>query len=419
MTNEDVILLELTSGSTTESKLIPYTNALKKEFQNGLKPWIYNLYTSYQGIKWGKSYWSITPVANNTKHTAGGIPIGFEEDSEYFCSFGKILLNAVFALRNSSIRNMSIDDFYYETASALLLCHNLTFISVWNPTFLLLIIEYIQANKEHLVSGINKKNIKRGKEVERLLEQKAYNKLWGDLKVISCWGDANAEKYAEQLKGLFPEAVIQPKGLLATEGFISIPFQGENGSRISICSHFFEFISVENGEVCLSHQLKKSCRYSVVITTSGGLYRYKLNDVVEVTGFAGKFPLIKFISKKDKVSDLFGEKLNEEFLKSIIERSGVKPEFYFFAPETDRYVLYIKSDKLPEKIEDALRESFHYDYCRKLGQLKELRYFRITSSPEEEFIRECVRRGQRLGDIKPVALVMKGNWDKVFEGDYV
>lgn len=55
--------MEPTSGSTSSSKLIPYTEGLKREFQAGIKPWIYSLYNNFPEIKKGKSYWSVTPMA--------------------------------------------------------------------------------------------------------------------------------------------------------------------------------------------------------------------------------------------------------------------------------------------------------------------------------------------------------------------
>lgn len=54
LTRGRVLLLEPTSGSTSASKYIPYTESLKKEFQKALKPWIYDLYNSYKDIKWGE-----------------------------------------------------------------------------------------------------------------------------------------------------------------------------------------------------------------------------------------------------------------------------------------------------------------------------------------------------------------------------
>jgi len=132
-------------------------------------------------------------------------------------------------------------------------------------------------------------------------------------------------------------------------------------------------------------------------------------------GFSGQIPRIKFIGKKEKVLDMFGEKLSEVFLASL----PIKSEFHMFAPEGERYVLYIKSDHALPDIDKLLSENFHYKYCRDLGQLNQLRVFRLTGSPHKEFLEQCVKRGQRLGDIKPTVLSLHGGWDKVFEGEYV
>lgn len=419
LTKEKVLLLEPTSGSTSASKYIPYTESLKKEFQKALKPWIYNLYNSYKGIKWGKSYWSITPVTKENEYTEGGIAIGFEEDSEYFGVLEKKLFEQIFAVDETVKRVECMDEFYYKTSLQLLLTKNLTLISVWNPTFLLLIIEYIEENIDKLYSDISKKDSYRAYEIKDFVSRKEYHKIWSELRVISCWCDGNSEKYARSVENLFKQVEIQPKGLLATEGVISFPFKGENGARLAVYSHFYEFQSVEDGKIYLTHEIKKGKQYSVIITTSGGLYRYKLNDIIEVSDILGVFPLIKFKGKENKVSDMFGEKLSEEFIKQVTEEESKYADFLMLAPETDRYVLYIKSDALPIDMDLKLRENFHYDYCRKLGQLKELKIFKLRGNPKEDYINGCVEKGQRMGDIKPTVLSLCSGWDRIFKGEYI
>ena len=54
-------MFELTSGSTSASKLIPYTDSLKKRISSWYKSLVYSLYKKYPSLKFGKSYWSITP----------------------------------------------------------------------------------------------------------------------------------------------------------------------------------------------------------------------------------------------------------------------------------------------------------------------------------------------------------------------
>ena len=421
LTTEDILLLELSSGSTSATKLIPYTSALKEEFQKGIKPWLYDLYTGYKGIKWGNSYWSVTPAATKNEYTEGGIPIGFDNDKEYFGALEKRLLDVVFAVPSDVVKADNIEEFYFHTALGLLKCRELTLISVWNPTFMILLLTYMEKNAEKLTTVLSAKNRKRAVEVRRCLSEKNFNMLWKNLKVISCWCDGHAKEYADKLKDIFPQSAIQPKGLLATEGFVSFPLLEAGGAVLSIKSHFFEFAAVDDNKIYLADELQQGKKYSVILTTSGGFYRYKLKDIIQVTDFMGKIPVITFLGKQDKVSDLFGEKLNELFVKNILEGAGIEKGFFMLAPETDRYVLYIQTEQrdLAACLDHSLREAFHYDYCRKLGQLKPLRVFKLTGDPQKEYLEECVRRGQRLGDIKPVVLHLQGGWDQVFKGEYV
>lgn len=90
-----------------------------------------------------------------------------------------------------------------------------------------------------------------------------------------------------------------------------------------------------------------------------------------------------------------------------------------FAPEADQYVLYIKTNKILPDMDNLLRENYHYDYCRKLGQLKKLKIFKLTRHPQKEYINHCTQSGQRIGDIKSTILSTKTGWDKIFTGYYM
>jgi hypothetical protein len=416
---EPTLLLEITSGSTAASKLIPYNRSLKKEFQMGIKPWLYDLYTNYKGVKWGKSYWAITPATIQLQYTKSGIPIGFEEDSAYFGILEKRLIDSVLAVPSRVARLASIDDFYFDTAFYLLSCKYLTLISVWNPTYLILLLEYMANHEDKLTKKIWKNNKKRASYVSMALKERNFSKLWKDLKVISCWADGNAEVYAKKLEELFPHTFIQPKGLLATEGFVSFPFVEETGARLSVYSHFFEFQSVKDKSIYLAHELTINNEYKVVITTSGGLYRYQLNDRIKVVDIKNGLPLIKFLGKTDKICDLFGEKLSESFIRETLQKLKIRADFCMIAPEIDHYVLYIKSDYIPAGVDEALRSNFHYDYCRKLGQLKPLKIFKLQGDPDQEYINACISNGQKLGDIKPALLYLHNGLHESFKGEYV
>ena len=63
-----------------------------------------------------------------------------------------------------------------------------------------------------------------------------------------------------------------------------------------------------------------------------GLYRYFMNDLVEVTGFFQKTPLLRFVQKGKGVTNLTGEKLYEaqviDAVQGELPRCGVTPTFF-------------------------------------------------------------------------------------------
>ena len=72
--------------------------------------------------------------------TAGGIPIGFEDDTFYLGGWRR-LAQAVMAVP-SHVRFLSdMEAFRYATLLFLIRVRSLKLVSVWNPTFLSLLVE--------------------------------------------------------------------------------------------------------------------------------------------------------------------------------------------------------------------------------------------------------------------------------------
>src|SRR5262249_53619828 len=98
--------------------------------------------------------------------------------------------------------------------------------------------------------------------------------IWPGLRLVSCWGDGHAALHRPALRRRRPGVRLQPKGLLATEACVSIPFADR--APVAARSHFFEFL--EGDSPRLAHELEEGGVYSVVVTTGGGFYRYCLED---------------------------------------------------------------------------------------------------------------------------------------------
>ena len=412
LTAEKVLLFEPTSGSSGGKKLIPYTGTLKAEFQRGIKPWLYDIYKNVPGVTAGKSYWSITPVTAGKTCTKAGIPIGFEEDSAYFGRFVQKLVNGVFAVDGSVKFPESMEAFWHETARQMLTCGSLTLISVWNPTFLTILCGHIRGDFERLK---NELPAVRAEEVYRGLCDDRFDRVFPELRIISCWADGSASADAEELRKLFPSVYMQPKGLLATEYFASFPLVGEEGGRLCVNSHFFEFRSA-GGDIVTADSLERG-EYELIVTTGGGLYRYMTGDIVEVSEtYPDAPPRIRFLRRSGISSDLCGEKLTDDFVRGVCEKLGISGRFCLLAPEGKGYTLYTSDGAVTdESLDSALRESYHYNYCRELGQLEAARVVKVPETSREKYLQRLADDGMRLGGIKPAYLSRKSGWDKYFD----
>jgi len=247
--------------------------------------------------------------------------------------------------------------------------------------------------------------------------------LWPRLRLISCWADGQANAAAQALQQRFPGARIQPKGVIATEAIISIPFAGQ--FPLAISSHFLEFLD-DAGNVKRAHELVSGALYEVIVSTGGGLWRYRLNDLIRVEGFIRATPSIRFVGKAGAISDLFGEKLSDAFVSQVLDKlrasAVLDGVFAMLAPQGNAYILYVQGNATPatlQALDKMLRENPHYAYCRDLGQLATPRLFKIDSDANAAMLKRLTAQGQRLGDIKPAALSQLDGWPAHFEGEFV
>lgn len=457
LTAEPVLLLEPTGGSGGGSKLIPCTSELKRQFQRGIAPWISALYRSYPELLNGQSYWSVSPVTRR-QTTAGGIPVGFDDDSDYVGGFGRLLVRSLQAVPDQVKHIGQMENFWYVTLLFLLRSRALALVSVWNPSFLAILCRRLEDCWPQLAEDIDRGSLSppepldpelaaqlgrqlrpdhvRAEEIRSVfLREKSpadrHLALWPRLRLVSCWSDGVAGDLAEGIRQLFPRSVIQGKGLLATEGFFTLPVAGLDGCLPALRSHFLEFMPQQGGKALLLHQLETGGTYSLVVTTGGGLYRYRLHDLVLVSGFHHNVPLLRFVGKADHIADHFGEKLDESHVAEVLRRAAVRhglvPDFAMLACEKlpePGYVYFVESVnggdsqllRIAAEIDLQLKGNFQYGYCRELGQLAPVRVFRVERNGRESYLQGCCSRGQRLGDVKPVALHHGCGWAEAFRG---
>jgi hypothetical protein len=389
LTTEPVLMMEKTSGSSGAVKYVPYTTSLRQEIQSAVGAWMFDLFLHRPSLLAGAQYWSISPAARQKERTPGGLPVGFDDDTEYLGPLERLVVRSVIAVPGDVCRIADMDENRRVTLRYLMQCRRLRFISVWSPSFLTILMDRLPA-------GTRPRD------------------YWPDLRVISCWKSGVSARFVPELEQRFPGVEIQGKGLLATEGVVSFPEVGRPAPSPALTSHFLELVG-DDGKPRLVDELSVGQRYRVLMTTGGGLARYSLGDQVEVIAPSA----IEFVGKADQVSDLCGEKLSEVFVGRALE-AAKGTGFAMVAPEWSsppHYLLFVESDNpvaLAAEVEQRLRASVHYDYCRRLGQLAPLEGVRVTQAAER-YLLGCEALGQRVGNVKPAYLRRELDWRQRLE----
>jgi hypothetical protein len=439
LTREPVIRLVPTSGSTGGRKLIPYTASFQRDLNRAIGPWMVDLCRQHPSVPLGPAYWSISPALPASDEPSA-VPIGFDDDSAYLGGIRQRLAEATFAVPSALRLVRDLEDFRYLTLLCLVRAPELRLVSVWHPSFFTLLLDALPERWDELVGDVTNGGCRRAAQLRAEIRE-AVNAppqpqrgaalrragpadaraLWPHLRVVSCWGDAQAAMPLAELQRRLPGVTLQSKGLLATEAFVSIPFRGRH--PLAVASHFFEFED-SRGAVRLAHELRAGESYAVIVTTGGGLWRYRLGDLVEVEGLVGATPSLRFLGRGAGVSDMCGEKLTETFVTRALAAAcaacGCAPRFTMLAPECDSagrcsYTLFAEGAvpaELPARLELELRRNPHYAFCRDLGQLHPLTC--IPVSDAYRIFCESSSDGRRMGDIKPQALSTRTDWRSRF-----
>ncbi|MBM4164697.1 MAG: GH3 auxin-responsive promoter family protein [Lentisphaerae bacterium] len=414
------LLLEPTSGSTGAPKLIPVTAAVRREFAAAVQPWIAWLYLAHPSLFLGRQYWAVSP---NTPIPAADIPtavpVGFADDADYLGFAGRWLSRGILAVPGA-IRQVADPEWFARLTLLFLLKEkNLRLISVWHPSFLTVLLDSLPRHLPAILAALRtgnlpgdaalppdlhaqlgrqfQKDLRRFDEIEALnllSHPESVGRLWPRLRVISCWEGPRSEPALGKIRAHFPQSVIQGKGLMATEGCVTVPTGCGRLRPCAIRSHYLEFLNAGTGEVHPVWDLRQGCDYSVILTTGAGLWRYRLHDQVRVSGWCHATPCLEFVCKDNAVSDLVGEKLDErhaaEALAVAEADTGARPDFAMLAPDESSarcacgYVLLLEfpetapdaaglARRWADVVEGELCRNYHYSHARRLGQLGAVR----------------------------------------------
>lgn len=257
--------------------------------------------------------------------------------------------------------------------------------------------------------------------------------LWPGLKLVGTWTCASAGVAVAALRReLAATTRILDLGYIASEfrGTITLGRRAATGFP-TVHAHYFEF--VERGrwdrgepEFLTLDRIRKGVDYYILVTTPSGLYRYFINDLVRVTGFLHRMPLLKFLQKGKGVTNITGEKLYEsqvlDAVGAVTARRGLATRFVMMLADEDAraYRLYLelagtareRDPELARAVDERLAQlNVEYQSKRASGRLALPDVAVLRAGAAEAYKRHCVAGGQREGQFKTVALAYRRGFD--------
>jgi len=224
--------------------------------------------------------------------------------------------------------------------------------------------------------------------------------------IIGNWTGGSVGYYLRRFPQYFGDTPVRDVGLIASEGRMTIPMADHTSSGVlDITSHYFEFIPEDEIDspqptVLGAHEVQEGKTYFILPTTSYGLYRYNIYDVVRVTGFYNQTPLVEFLSKGSHFANITGEKVSEYHvagaMTDVLREMDLALSTYSMAPcwddEQPYYGLFVERGDVANR-EQGIR-------------LTEALERRLTEVNVEYAAK---RESRRLGPIR-LELLPPGTW---------
>ena len=340
-----VHMFALTSGTTAARKYIPVTQQYLADYRRGWHFWGLRVYWDHPETK-------LRPILQlagdcDEYRTEADIPCGSVTGLT-----AKMQMRIVQRLYCSPPWGGKIKDAEakYYVALRLSLHRDLGLIIAANPSTLVSLARTGDQHKELLIRDLHDGTLTnridlpgemrqalkhrlrrlphRAKELEAIIARTGHlypRDYWPPYTVLGNWTGGSAGAYLRLYPEYFGDKIVRDVGLIASEGRMSIPFaDGTPSGVLDIMSHYFEFIpegdiDKPNPVVLSSHEVEEGRNYYIVPTTAYGLYRYNISDVVRVTGFYNRTPLVEFLSKGAHFSNLTGEKLSEYHITQAMD----------------------------------------------------------------------------------------------------
>ena len=435
-----------TSGTTSEPKWIPMTHKYLKDVYGKMSHiWTWNFVKHRSRIFGGHIF---TTVGKECE--------GYAPDGTLFGAVSGVLVRDIPPIIKKHYTGpaavMSIPDYGARNYTLMRLALQHRDVTLWataNPSTILELLRVLNENTEEMIHDIETGGIsenfdipfeirseldayispkpERAAELRKILAEKGHlypKDFWPWLQYLSTWKCGNTKIYMDKYMDQFnwDKTYYQELGYIATECRFGFSLDDTNESVLFPQFHYYEFVEESELDSPVKHykqidELELGKRYCAYVTTYSGLFRYNMNDLVEVGGKYKNTPTVHMISKVNGIVSMTGEKLYEpQFMNAVHQaedETGIKTKFFvgFADVEGSKYHFYYEfaDEKMTQEQAEAFTKvvdeklqhiNLEYESKRQSFRLHDPETHILLSNAYARFKAACLKDGFRDGQFK-------------------
>ena len=346
--NEKVLMFGTTTGTTGRPKLNPVTTAWLSEYRRSWEIWGVKAILEHAEMIGTKLLQVIGP--GNLGRSPSGRAIGMI--SSVAARYQNPVLKAAYAIP-FELCDVSDPTAKYYTMLRLALTGPVGFICAITPANLIRLATTGNEYRESLIRDIHDGTLRedlelpdgfrdrvrraievrrpeRARQLEKIIEWtgELYPRDYWPLSLICCWLGGTIGYQSRELSRYYGSTPTRDLGLVSTEGRHTIPLHDNVPEGVlAIDGSYYEFVpagEIESARppVLECHELEQGADYRLLMTTSSGLYRYDIGDVVRCRGYVGQAPALEFLQKAGQCADMEGEKVSGHQVVQAVETAA-------------------------------------------------------------------------------------------------
>ncbi len=252
-------------------------------------------------------------------------------------------------------------------------------------------------------------------------------RIWPNVSWMYGMGTGAIAIYQKKLQRYMGNIPSHYLGYVASEAMMAVPLELDSFEYVMLPHNgFYEFRPIDSDDydnLLTIKDLEVGKEYEIILTNTSGFYRYRIEDVIRVTGFYHESPKVTFCYRLNQIANISGEKMTQQSFDYIVNGMSERLDQLFVgysiyadhSTSPGHYVLLLETAKEVDKSrEEEYAKLFEELFCEnnpsarsvfKNGSLGHCEVKFLRHGTYDDYRQVLKNRGANLNQVKPVKFI--------------